>query len=78
MKKNDIPPAFMPAPGHCEKESRRTIGNVTVIDTVICHWYCTTTCPEYLGFHESQVEANRERRKRRKFLEADERPELEL
>ena len=78
MKKNDIPSAYMPAPGHCEKESRRTIGDVAVIDTVICHWCCTTTCPEYLEFHKSQVAANRERRKTRGFLAMDERPELEL
>lgn len=78
MRKDQIPPAFMPAPEHCEMRCETPIGGVVVVDTVVCHWYCDVECREYTEFHKDQVAANRKRRKARGASETGERLELEL
>ena len=59
-----IPSAFMEKPGHCIKEGGQDkTGDVTIIDTSVCHWCCDVECSEYITFHEAQM-AEKKRLKR--------------
>ena len=75
MKKT-VPPAFMPVPEHCDRKSGK-VGDVVVVDTVICHWSCDKYCDEYASFHKTQV---RERKNAIRMKDAlnVERPMLEI
>ena len=70
--KSEIPPAFMPQPKHCGRGLSPVFGEdrVKCVDMVICEYYCTERCQEYLDYRaerdRKRKEAEREKARTKK------------
>lgn len=66
MESVKIPPAFMPMPKGCGRGAHPVFDGKICVDTVICQFYCTESCLEYVAYDQERMRAGKERRERSK------------
>lgn len=64
MQPVKIPPAFMPMPEGCGRGAHPVFDGKVCVDTIICQFYCTESCPEYVAYDQERMRAGKERREK--------------